>query len=49
MPFILINKSNDLIISSPAIKEKKIHRAARLILDYELSFWDTIYQHSIIK
>ena len=44
-----VNKSNGLIISCLPLKEKEIHRAARLILDYELSFWDTIYKHSIIK
>jgi hypothetical protein len=49
LPEEFINKSNSLIISSLAIKEKEIHTAARLILDYELSFWDTIYQHSIVK
>ena len=43
-----INKSNGLIISSLPIKEKEVHTAARLILDYELSFWDTIYKYSII-
>jgi thiaminase len=49
LPEEFINKSNSLIISSLAIKEKEIHTAARLVLDYELSFWDTIYQHSIVK
>jgi thiaminase len=44
-----INKSNSLIIPSLPMKEKEIHRAARLILDYELSFWDTIYKYSITK
>jgi thiaminase len=44
-----INKSNGLIISSLPLKEKEIYTAARLILDYELSFWNTIYKHSIIK
>ena len=49
LPEEFINKSNDLIISSLPIKEKEINKAARLILDYELSFWNTIYKHSIIK
>lgn len=49
LPEEFINKSNGLIISSLPIKEKEIHRAARLILDYELSFWDTIYKHSVLK
>jgi thiaminase len=49
LPKEFINKSNGLIISFLPLKEKEIYRAARLILDYELSFWDTIYKHSIIK
>ena len=49
LPKEFINKSNGLIISCLPLKEKEIYRAARLILDYELSFWDTIYKHSIIK
>ncbi|MDF2770467.1 MAG: transcriptional regulator [Nitrososphaeraceae archaeon] len=48
LPEEFINKSNGLIISSLPIKEKEVHTAARLILDYELSFWDTIYKYSII-
>src|SRR5918995_3700514 len=44
LPEEFINKSNDLIISSLPIKEKEINKAARLILDYELSFWNTIYK-----
>ena len=49
LPEEFINKANGLIISSLPLKEKEIYTAARLILDYELSFWDTIYQHSIVK
>ena len=49
LPKKFINKSNGLIISCLPLKEKEIYRTARLILDYELSFWDTIYKHSIIK
>lgn len=49
LPQEFINKSKGLIISSLPIKEREIHRAARLILEYELSFWDTIYKYSIIK
>ena len=48
LPEEFINKSNGLIISSLPIKEKEVYTAARLILDYELSFWDTIYKYSII-
>jgi thiaminase len=48
LPEEFINKSNGLIISSLPIKEKEVHTAARLILDYELFFWDTIYKYSII-
>jgi thiaminase len=50
LPEEFINKSNGLITSSLLLlKEKEIYTAARLILDYELSFWDTIYEHSIVK
>lgn len=43
-----IEKSNNLIMShNVSQKEIAIQRAARLILDYELLFWDTIYNHSI--
>jgi len=48
LPKEFIEKSNNLIMS-PNLpqKEMAIQRAARLILDYELLFWDTIYNHSI--
>ncbi len=51
LPDEFINKSKELIISYIAIplNEKRIRIATRLILDYELTFWDTIYKHSIIK
>ena len=43
-----IEKSNNLILRfNHAQKERVIQRAARLILGYELLFWDTIYNHSI--
>jgi thiaminase len=44
-----VNKSKELIYSAFLQSEKSLHTAGRLILDYELSFWDTIYKHSIIK
>jgi thiaminase len=48
LPEEFIEKSNNLIIRfNHAQKERVIQRAARLILDYELLFWDTIYNHSI--
>ena len=48
LPEKFIEKSNNLIIRfNLAQKERVIQRAARLILDYELLFWDTIYNHSI--
>ena len=48
LPEEFIEKSNNLILRfNLAQKEKVTQRAARLILDYELLFWDTIYNHSI--
>ncbi|MER5174303.1 MAG: hypothetical protein ABJB76_11200 [Candidatus Nitrosocosmicus sp.] len=51
LPEEFINKSKELIISSIDIplNEKRIRIATKLIIDYELTFWDTIYKHSIIK
>jgi thiaminase len=42
-----VNESSKLIDSALPKYEKNMYIAARLILDYELSFWDTIYKHSI--
>jgi hypothetical protein len=45
-------KSKELILSSISdisMNEKKICTATRMIINYELSFWDTIYKYSIIK
>jgi thiaminase len=42
-----VNESSKLIDSALPQYEKNMYTAARLILDYELSFWDTIYKHSI--
>jgi hypothetical protein len=48
LPEEFIEKSNNLIMRfNLAQKERTIQRAARLILDYELLFWDTIYDYSI--
>jgi thiaminase len=47
LPEQFVNKSKELIEIAILEHEKSLHRAARLILDYELSFWDTIYKHSI--
>ena len=41
-----VNESDKLIDSAFPRYEKCMYTAARLILDYELSFWDTIYKHS---
>ncbi len=52
LPEYFINKSKELIMSSindTPLNEKKIHIATRMIIDYELTFWDTIYKHSIMK
>src|SRR5919198_2139014 len=43
-----VNESSKLIDSALPRYEKSVYTAARLILDYELSFWDTIYKYSII-
>src|ERR687887_761377 len=44
-----INESSKLIDFALPKYEKEMYTAARLILDYELSFWDTIYKYSIIS
>jgi hypothetical protein len=44
-----VNESSKLIDSALPRYEKEMHTAARLILDYEQSFWDTIYKYSIIS
>ena len=52
LPKEFINKSEELIMSFITLLpsyNKNIQTATRLILDYELFFWDTIYKHSIIK
>jgi hypothetical protein len=41
-----VNESSKLIDSALPKYEKEMFTAARLILDYELSFWDTIYKYS---
>jgi thiaminase len=46
LPEEFVDKSCELIQRGLHIREKELRRAARLILDYELLFWDTIYQHS---
>src|ERR687888_588913 len=50
LPKEFIEKSNSLITRFVNFSQKEnttIERAARLILDYELLFWDTIYNNSI--
>jgi thiaminase len=42
-----ITNSNKIIRSNLQQNYQELRIAARLILDYELLFWDTIYQHSI--
>jgi thiaminase len=49
LPEEFINKSKEVIDTAIPEREKSLHSASRLILDYELSFWDTIYTHSIIN
>jgi thiaminase len=47
LPEEFVNKSKELIENAILEQEKRLHTAARLILDYELCFWDMIYKHSI--
>jgi thiaminase len=47
LPEEFVNKSKELIGIAIPEGEKSLHTVARLILDYELCFWDTIYKHSI--
>jgi thiaminase len=48
LPEEFIGKSNILMMGrNVPQKVNAMQRAARLILDYELLFWDTIYTHSI--
>ena len=44
-----VNESGKLIDSALPKYGKTMYTAARLILDYELSFWDTIYKYSIVR
>ncbi|PWU80481.1 MAG: hypothetical protein DLM72_11970 [Candidatus Nitrosopolaris wilkensis] len=49
LPEKFVNKSKELIDIAILEHETSLHTAARLILDYELCFWDTIYKYSIIN
>jgi len=50
LPKKFVNKSKELIgIAIYLEHEQSLNTAARLILDYELCFWDEIYKHSIIN
>jgi thiaminase len=52
LPKEFTDKSKELIVMSVTVtsnNEKSIRTAARLILDYELLFWNTLYEYSIIK
>ena len=44
-----VNESSKLIDSAFPEYEKNMYTAAGLIIDYELSFWDTVYKYSIIS
>ena len=46
LPEEFVSKSKE-VIDTVGIGGKNLRSASRLILDYELSFWDTIYTHSI--
>jgi thiaminase len=41
-----LKRSNEVIESSLVAYRNEMDTAARLILDYELMFWDTMYQYS---
>ena len=49
LPGNFVNNSKELIDIASFEHERSLNKAARLILDYELLFWDTIYKHSIIN
>ena len=49
LPSNFVNNSKGLIDIASLEHERSLNKAARLILDYELLFWDTIYKHSIIN
>jgi thiaminase len=42
-----VNESSKLIDSALPQYEKNMYTTARLLLNYELYFWDSIYKHSI--
>jgi thiaminase len=46
LPEEFLIRSNEVIESSILAYRKEMETAARLILDYELMFWDTLYQYS---
>ena len=48
LPREFVEKSNDIVGPALKTKEKEMRIAARLLLGYELSFWDTINKHSAI-
>jgi len=47
IPEEFLKKSNEVIESNLPDHKKEMETAARLILDYELMFWDTLYQYLI--
>jgi thiaminase len=47
LPQEFLKKSIEVIESNLPDHKKEMETAARLILDYELMFWDTIYQYLI--
>lgn len=46
LPEMFVNSSYGLIAAGLPQKRREMKQAARLILEYELLFWDTIYEHS---
>ena len=49
LPREFVKKSNDIVGCAIPTKEKEMRIAAKLILDYELSFWNTINKYSAIS
>ena len=47
LPEEFLKRSNEVIKSSLPTYRKEMETAARFILDYELMFWDTIYQYTL--
>lgn len=47
LPEQFLKKSNEVIESNLPCYKQEMETAARFILNYELMFWDTIYEYAI--